>query len=152
MPAAAGSGGALLELLLASALFLVAVLSVTPLFLRAAGDVRAGRERSEAAALAEGLIESGAETGLHFHSVAGRRWARRPPAAPDRASWTARVDLRVYPLDALDDGRIEAAEASTETDGSAEAPVRLLGREVELTRTVGGVPVVRLIRFIWGPA
>lgn len=152
-------GWSLIELLLASALFLVALLAATPLFVRAVGDVRAGGVRSTASALAQDALESALPppvagspvARVEYYSFERRHWLAEPPAPPDRALWVRETKGLLYPLAAISDGRVAPGESTPGGDcRPADSPaICLLGVRVELSRRPGGRPVVTLERLEW---
>lgn len=139
-----GRGGfGLVELLVAMALFVTAVLAGLPLLIRGLLDVRTGRELSTAVVHAGSAVETtllresfeglGAEPGVEHFSRRRRLWLETPPPPPDTVLWERRTSLRAYSLEALDDGRIEDDEAlAGEAEGAAFAVL-----EVEVVRPGG---------------
>lgn len=151
-----GRGSSLIELLLASLLFLAALLAAAPLFMRAVRDVRAGAARSAAAALAQNGLEVVAppwadEPRVEHYSFDRRRWQVEPPAAPDRSLWVRETALRRYPLGAIDDGRLEPGESAPHDGRRPPEALRvgLIGVEVRVSRRAGGRPVASLERLEW---
>lgn len=113
-------GFGLLELLLAAALFLVVVLGALPLFVRAILDVRAGRDRSVASdhgrsqierSSALGLSAEPAASRLEYYSATQGEWRSAAPEGEDQVLWIRRTTVRLYPLGAIEDGRLDPAEA-----------------------------------------
>ncbi len=143
-------GWSLIELLVASLLFEVALLAIAPLFIRAARDVRSGGERAQAATLAQSLVEDGPREGPLYYSAASRRWSPEPPVAPTVALWVAVLALEVFPLAAIEDGRIEPSEANDGGGLDGENALLLYRSTVSISRGEGDEPVVVASRFAWG--
>ncbi len=152
----------MLELLLAAVMFEAALLAAAPLYVRAAGDVRDAAEGAQAASLAASRLEllaapdsaASSETGSSFEFFSGdqRRWLPTPPALPDRTLWIASTTVRRYPLNSIEDGRIEPSEGLTDSDwdpADGPPPVRLESVEVALARTVDGHRRLTLERIEW---
>lgn len=157
----AGRGWTLIELLLASVLFLVALLAAAPLFMRAVHDVRTGAARSAASALAQNGLElstppaRGAATypasRVEYYSFERRLWLASPPVPPDRALWVRETTRRRYPLSAIADGRLDAGESAPSGPGRPRSGPRvwLVGVEVRVSRRLGSQPVASLERLEW---
>lgn len=149
-------GSSLVELLLALVLFHVALLAVAPLFLRAVRDVRTGGIRSAASMWAQDRLEAsppraaavaaGRRTAVEYFSAETREWLAEPPPV-DRLLWVRRTTVRRYPLSAIADGRIDPVESAAR--GDQPPRVVVAGVEVEITRRLGGPPIVILERLEW---
>lgn len=150
-------GSSLIELLIAAALFGVALLAVVPLFVRAIGDVRTGSTRSTASVLAQNALEawsppvapasSTPARRREFYSFERRRWLASPPSPPDRTLWVRLTTVRRYPLSAVDDGRISISESGGDDNGSPG--IALLGVTVSVSRDVGSRPLAQMELYEW---
>ncbi|MDX1501678.1 MAG: prepilin-type N-terminal cleavage/methylation domain-containing protein [Thermoanaerobaculia bacterium] len=153
-PAPVERGFSLLEALVASALLLMIVVGVLPLFTRATIDNLTGFEASQIANLARSQMErclehdfdhpemsiptgrSRRETVEHY-SAAARRWKTGSTAAGgDRAVWVRTTTVRQYHVSALSDGELEESEALP--GGAPAEHVHLKEITVRLDNRAGG--------------
>jgi hypothetical protein len=135
----------LVELTVAGAVLLLALLATLPLLARSLSDVARGGARAEASGAAQDALEfrhwSSGDGAIsrHYFSVTERRWSAEPPAAPDRTRWVREIRVVKLGLEALQDGLLE------EVEYGSTGLLRLV--EVQVTRGVDGVAVVTLSRI-----
>lgn len=129
------------------------MMALAPLFMRAAADVRLGASRSRAAAHAQEALElwrPGAPTEavsrLDHYDRRERRWIGGVPA-PGDALWVREISVSRYSADAVENGRLERAEAGA--GGTGDGAVELLSVRVALARRLDEPPLVRLERIEW---
>ncbi len=142
------SGFSLLELLLAATILGVVLLVTAALFARAVRDVRTGALRSRAAVHAQNGLEGFAGAPRIEHRALGDgRWAEGPPEPSSPAGWLRRTSVRYYPLSAVDDGWLGAAEAVPTDD---EIPgIGLRAVEISVSTGLGERPIAHLVRLEW---
>lgn len=144
-----GDGFSLIEVLIASAIFLTIALGVLPLFSRSLRDNRSGAESTELTNLARSRLEEFFQlpfdsprltlaTGIElvfdeYYSQSSESWKTGAPPTADPAVWTRTTRVRQYQIGALDDGFLDPATEALAA-GTAAGQIHLKEIVVQVTR------------------
>lgn len=145
-------GAGLLELVLATALFLTAAVVIGPLFSVAERSALEGRSRARASRFAAEHLELWtpgeeveAEVKVEYLWPESGEWRPEPP--PAGSSWVRETQVNVLAMEALDDGRVDLHE--TLDEGAPPQPLALVRVEVRMRRGSAAHPVASLSRLEW---
>ena len=124
-PRRCAAGFSLIEVLVASVLFITIALGILPLMTQSMRNNRSGAESTELANMARSRLEEffqmpfdstdlTLDTGiekphLDYYSEANREWVDGTPPPEDPARWLRTTRIRQYGIAALDDGDLDPA-------------------------------------------
>lgn len=142
------AGLTLVEALIASALFLMIVVGILPLFTRATVNTFAGRESTDVSNQARSRVEElyempfnsapltidagSARVVVDYLAEGETVWAADPPAS-GQLLWTRTTTVRQYNVAALTDGVLDTSEALDNTAG----PGQIQLKEIEVLLQAG---------------
>jgi hypothetical protein len=152
-------GLSLIEVMFASLLFLAVALGVVPMFTQSMVSNSSGNDSTKAAnfarARAEELtqyefnhpdltIDAGSEKTVEEYYGTDSQWHLYPIPNGDTPPWSRRTIVRQYNVDALDDDRVEMAEALA----AGSDPTFIHLKEIQVTVEQGGSVFTSLAKTI----